>query len=326
MNRHLPFETFEETERAKLRRSDLYPELLSQSGFLSFSSITPHSGFQSTLSSDREDESDSSETLSGALPLQENEQPLPKAVPGSMQLPGGTNFGNAIHKIMEICDYRTDDLNECAAAALRMHGLPGENITKQTCEMLQLVLKTPIADADGGTFRLADIDPARKKCELEFLYEFSHSFSMRHLFNFAKKYFENKFKCTCPDSTDTVSFYDNGFFNGSIDLFFEHNGKYYIIDWKTNLLKNIDAYSAKFLPAAMAGSRYYVQYMIYTAALFKYLKQRLPAEASEEEFYNKYIGGIRYLFVRGVYNPDGHGIFSDRLSYEKYKELESIIG
>ena len=66
--------------------------------------------------------------------------------------------------------------------------------------------------------------------------------------------------------------------------------------------------------------------MIYTAALFKFLEWRLPAESSREAFYNKYIGGVRYIFVRGVTNDDGHGVFRDRLPYETFKELESIIG
>ncbi|MBR2873137.1 MAG: UvrD-helicase domain-containing protein [Lentisphaeria bacterium] len=309
----------------KLRRSDLFPELLSQSGFLSFSSITPHTGFNNAFADDHEDETDAAEQFN-LPPLPEEKQPPQKETCPYLLLPGGTNFGNAVHKIMEISDYRSGDLTDCTAAQLRIHGVTGESAAKHTCEMLQKVLTIPIPDADGKEFTLSDIDPAKKKCEMEFLYKFSNAFSARKLFNVAQKYFEEKFKCICPQSTDVSSFYDNGFFNGSIDLFFEHNGKYYIVDWKTNQLKTLEAYSLENLPAAVAGSRYYVQYMIYTAALFKFLEWRLPAESSREAFYNKYIGGVRYIFVRGVTNDDGHGVFRDRLPYETFKELESIIG
>jgi exodeoxyribonuclease V beta subunit len=75
----------------------------------------------------------------------------------------------------------------------------------------------------------------------------------------------------------------------------------------------------------MADSRYYLQYMIYTIALFKYLRERLPAPAGDEELYNSCFGGVRYIFLRGTYEK-GHGIFSDRLSYDDLKKLEEIIG
>ena len=325
--RELSFpEPFAPESREKLRRSDLFPELLSQSGFLSFSSITPHTGFNNAFADDHEDENNMDEQLTAPPALPEEEPQKKKAACPYLQLPGGTNFGNAVHKIMEVSDYKTGVLSECTAAQLRIHGVTGENAAKHTCEMLQKVLAIPISDAGEKEFSLSDIDPAKKKCEMEFLYKFSNAFSARKLFNFAKKYFEEKFKCICPQSTDVSSFYDNGFFNGSIDLFFEHNGKYYIVDWKTNQYNTLEAYSAGNLPAAVAGSRYYVQYMIYTAALFKFLEWRLPAESSREAFYNKYIGGVRYIFVRGVTNDDGHGVFRDRLPYETFKELESIIG
>ena len=79
------------------------------------------------------------------------------------------------------------------------------------------------------------------------------------------------------------------------------------------------------LPYAMAGSRYYLQYMIYTAALFKYLKHRLGFSGDEKSFYDRYVGGVRYIFVRGTYE-EGNGVFSDRMSYEEFKKLEEIIG
>jgi exodeoxyribonuclease V beta subunit len=301
-----------------LRRPDLMPYLVSQSGFLSFSSITPHGGSQSTLALDREDETDVEPEKNSR-----EDKKAPATVSPTMELPAGTTFGNAIHAIMEECDYKAD----CDTLALHVQeqGLREDTTVQETAKMLFNVLNAPIPACDGGTFKLSETDPLKKKCEFDFLYEFGSKFRTKELFAFAKNYFEKKFNLSCPDFTDESTTFDNGFFNGSIDLFFQQDGKFYIVDWKTNKLASIKHYSESALPCAMADSRYYLQYMIYTIALFKYLRERLPGYAGDEELYNSCFGGVRYIFLRGTYEK-GHGIFSDRLSYDDLKKLEEIIG
>jgi exodeoxyribonuclease V beta subunit len=126
--------------------------------------------------------------------------------------------------------------------------------------------------------------------------------------------------------TDRNNTVDDGFFNGSIDLFFRYNGRFYIIDWKTNKLAAPHLYDNGKLSYAMAASRYYLQYMIYTTALFKYLKERMQGSEDEEIFYNNTMGGVRYIFLRGFTGIDGRGVFSDHLPYGMVKKLEGIIG
>lgn len=306
----------------QLRRPDLLPYLISQSGFLSFSGITPHTSSQSSLASEKEDEDSGEEENNSA------DTPKTQISPHkTMELPSGTNFGNAVHRIMEICNYSgsPEELTACTASQLRNFGIRGDSVSEISGAMLHNVLNSPIPAYGGGTFSLAQIVPEYKKCEFEFLYKFAGNFKSDELFSFAKKYFEGKFNLTVPESTAEKLHCDTGFFNGSIDLLFRHDGKFYIIDWKTNKLDSIKQYGSKTLPAAMAGSRYYVQYMIYTVALFKYLKQRINSCSSDEELYDRYIGGVRYIFVRGTYE-EGHGIFCDRLTYGEFKQLEEIIG
>ena len=313
--------SFEAPEPARLRRSDLMPPLVSNSGFLSFSSITPHGASMSTLAPEKDDEEETDPMLSAAL------QPSPEPPPETMLLPSGTGFGNAVHKVMELCSYddSPESLREYMALQLRVYGLAGEKVLQDSVKMLYHVLNAPIPDCDGGIFTLAEIGPERRLCEFEFLYEFGNTFHTGELFRFAADYFGKRFSLRCPLPAEESSMYDAGFFNGSIDLFFRHNGKFYILDWKTNKLDSISAYSPEQLPAAMANNRYYVQYMIYTAALFKYLRQRMDENISDEDFYDKYMGGVRYVFLRGTYEK-GNGVFGDRLPYKKFKELEEIIG
>ncbi len=74
---------------------------------------------------------------------------------------------------------------------------------------------------------------------------------------------------------------------GFIDLSFEHHGKFYLIDWKTNALEN---YTKEGLEKAMIEHDYLLQGKIYATALTRYLK--LYGHSSS-------FGGVFFLFVRG---------------------------
>jgi exodeoxyribonuclease V beta subunit len=87
-----------------------------------------------------------------------------------------------------------------------------------------------------------------------------------------------------------------GFVKGFIDMIVEHDGRYWIVDWKSNHLGDTpDDYGAASLEAAMAGHAYHLQALLYTVALHRYLRTRLRDYA-----YDVHIGGYLYLFVRGV--------------------------
>jgi exodeoxyribonuclease V beta subunit len=96
-----------------------------------------------------------------------------------------------------------------------------------------------------------------------------------------------------------------GIMNGKMDLFFEKDGKYYILDWKSNYLgDSLGDYDTANVWQAMAENNYHLQYHIYTIAICKYLAQRIPGFNYETHF-----GGVIYLFVRGVRSNDSTGIF-----------------
>jgi exodeoxyribonuclease V beta subunit len=87
-----------------------------------------------------------------------------------------------------------------------------------------------------------------------------------------------------------------GFVKGFIDLIVEHEGRFWIVDWKSNHLGLTPAdYNEEALDAAMASHAYHLQALFYTVALHRYLRLRLRDYAFE-----RHIGGYLYLFVRGV--------------------------
>ncbi len=97
---------------------------------------------------------------------------------------------------------------------------------------------------------------------------------------------------------------------GFIDLIFRYKGKFYIVDWKSNLIgRDINQYRTENLIPIMQNDYYILQYHLYTLALHKYLKNRLPNYDYEKDF-----GGVFYIFLRGINKTKGpdYGIFRDR--------------
>jgi exodeoxyribonuclease V beta subunit len=99
----------------------------------------------------------------------------------------------------------------------------------------------------------------------------------------------------------------NGMVKGFIDLVFCHQDRYYVLDYKSNHLgENQQAYSARAAAAAMLEHRYDLQYVLYTLALHRLLKARLP-----DYNYQRHVGGVLYLFLRGV-AAGGQGVYGDK--------------
>ena len=94
----------------------------------------------------------------------------------------------------------------------------------------------------------------------------------------------------------------NGMLKGFIDLTVEHDGRYYLIDWKSNWLgPDAAAYTPEAIERAMLDSRYDLQFVLYLVALHRHLADRLP-----DYDYDRHIGGAAYVFLRGI-QPAGDG-------------------
>jgi len=119
-----------------------------------------------------------------------------------------------------------------------------------------------------------------------------------------------------PENQGTLK----GLMVGFIDLVFRHDGKYYLADYKSNYLgSNPEDYRTGLLQDAMFEHRYDLQYLIYTVALYRFLKQRIV-----DFSYARHFGGVFYLFLRGM-NPahqPGTGILSARPAFELIDQLD----
>jgi exodeoxyribonuclease V beta subunit len=115
---------------------------------------------------------------------------------------------------------------------------------------------------------------------------------------------------------------------GFIDLVFEHQGRYFILDWKSNHLGYTAAdYAGASLTRAMDAHGYHLQYLLYALALDRYLQLRLPNYR-----YHTHFGGVLYLFVRGVrptWLSAGNaapGVFFHRPTVATIHALNQLLG
>ena len=113
----------------------------------------------------------------------------------------------------------------------------------------------------------------------------------------------------------------HGMLMGFMDLVFEHRGRYWVLDYKSNALGNDDAaYTTERLHAAMAEHRYDVQAAIYALALHRLLRSRLGARYDP----GQHLGGAAYLFLRGIHGPAG-GTCTLTFSAEFLAALEAML-
>jgi exodeoxyribonuclease V beta subunit len=110
----------------------------------------------------------------------------------------------------------------------------------------------------------------------------------------------------------------SGYLTGFIDLVCEYQGKFYVMDYKTNSLGD---YRHRTLEQAMREHNYALQYWLYTVVLDRYLLQRLSTYE-----YTRHFGGIKYLFVRGMQEKQpGSGVYSDMPDQEKLRALATVF-
>ncbi|NMG46280.1 exodeoxyribonuclease V subunit beta [Aromatoleum toluvorans] len=172
---------------------------------------------------------------------------------------------------------------------------------------------TPLPLPDGATPRLADLAGARP--EMEFWFEAHHAnlarldaLVRRHTLAAAPR------PALAPGQL-------NGMLKGFIDLVFEHRGRYYVADYKSNWLGPDDAaYTAEAMRDAVLAKRYELQYVLYLFALHRLLKSRLP-----DYDYDRHVGGAVYLFLRGSHAPT-RGLHCERPPRALIEALDAEFG
>ena len=227
-------------------------------------------------------------------------------------LAAGKHTGNMLHFIFENLHFSKPEKWEQTIVEAANKFYPGQDdlFYNNLNQLPEEVLNTGITDGQNS-FLLKDVLFQKRIPEFEF--DFPIPIINSSLLNNLS---ENDLLINVRTITEL-----EGMMNGKIDLFFEHNEKFYVLDWKSNFLgDSIKDYAPEKLNDAMNENNYHLQYLIYTIAIIKFIKTR------KKDFnYEKDFGGVIYLFVRGMRKEKLNGIFFTKPSEELINKLQDIL-
>ena len=251
--------------------------------------------------------------------------------------PMGARPGEMLHKVFEDIDFGAPeaDIAEAAAISLdRFQVAPPDEwkdlLARAVREALETPLRAPGAAADT-VFTLRGVPREKRLNELEFIFPVGKARSAPELRLTAKalgEVFERYARAPVPAgyaaALQRLSFAPlEGFLRGFIDLVFEQDGRYYVVDYKSNHLGPAPAdYGESALTEAMAHHHYFLQYHLYVVAVHRYLATRIAGYD-----YDAHFGGVFYLFVRGMAPERGEnaGVFADRPSRALVLALSALF-
>ncbi|PZT27235.1 exodeoxyribonuclease V subunit beta [Stenotrophomonas maltophilia] len=233
----------------------------------------------------------------------------------------GSRFGNVLHEAMENVDFAAwsawqpgQEAPEGQAAvlrkALRDEGYADADLDDGIAVLVPLVGQTLIAELpEGGALYSVPAQDRRAEIDFHFAIEPTAVPALldvlhAHGIASARRGFGQRRRL-------------EGLMTGMIDLTYVRDGRWYVLDYKSNRLPG---YSPDLLAIAMRHSEYDLQALIYTVALHRWLRFRLGAAYR----YERDMGGIRYLFCRGL-DGTGNGVYTDRFPLELVDALDALF-
>ena len=290
--RRTPLENLQDHGARMQARANRRP-LRDQWRMASFSGLIAAGGKAEEAHTPVEDVRPDHDEIADALVLAPMLAPAPQAPSYAeddiLAFPRGAAAGDCLHRMFELADF-TDSHTwpDAIRGALRERPAPAvPELAARLPAMMHNLLADVVATELVPGMALAKLNPRRRLNELEFLFAApSLDFPALRALLIEHGY---------PDVALEPGVL-RGFVKGFIDMIVEHDGRFWIVDWKSNHLGDTAVdYAVAPLEAAMASHAYHLQALLYTVALHRYLKTRVRDYA-----YDTHIGGYLYLFVRGV--------------------------
>lgn len=228
------------------------------------------------------------------------------------ELKGGADIGTFLHTLLERIDFSNEASWEerLQLIVAKYFPNPPKQFVYQLSQMMYHITHA-IIPTGATNIQLSEIKNAQRLNELEFHFPLN-SIQLTGLAAVLKARDYGIIKDMSYDDLE-------GLMHGFIDLTFEYEGKYYILDWKSNYLgPAVSYYEAEALEDAMYNNGYHTQYLIYTVALHLYLQTRIP-----DYNYETHFGGACYIFLRGARAHQTSGIYFNRPSLA---ELDILLG
>jgi exodeoxyribonuclease V beta subunit len=266
-------------------------------------------------------------------------------------LPSGADFGTAVHAVLEEVDPGAADLavavRDACAALLARSGTAGMT-AEQLAEGLLPAFATPLGPLLGDR-TLADVPRRDRLAELTFELPLAGgdeptpaALRLGDLVPLLRRHLRpGDPLATYADHLTNPVLADQplrGYLTGSIDAVLRvpapAGPRYVVVDYKTNWLGPFDGrpltlrpYRPAALAEAMMGAHYPLQALLYGVAVHRMLRWRQPGYDPET-----HLGGVLYLFVRGMAGPDApqvdgvaSGVFSWRSPVALVTELSDLL-
>ncbi len=248
--------------------------------------------------------------------------------------PAGTHAGLFIHELYETLDFCEPNLearSEPVSALLASYGLPLAHADGVSAA-LGSTLRTLI-DPEHGLPMLASVAKSERVVELEFVFPVAHPggqgeasepLTAARLSEVLRRHARTEAERGYAARVARLAFQPLcGFLRGFMDLVVRHQGRFYLLDYKSNHLgEHARDYRPERLSLVMERHHYVLQYLLYSVALHRHLGLRVAGYD-----YDQHFGGVYYLFVRGMAAEHalGTGVFSARPSRELIEALSELL-
>ncbi|AUZ64975.1 exodeoxyribonuclease V subunit beta [Citrobacter amalonaticus] len=229
------------------------------------------------------------------------------------QFPRGASPGTFLHSLFEDLDFTQPVEAAWVQEKLELGGYDADWEPVITA-WVTAILHAPLNETGVS---LSQLSAREKQVEMEFYLPISQPLIAENLDALIRQF--DPLSAGCPPLEFTQV---RGMLKGFIDLVFRHNGRYYLLDYKSNWLgENSAAYTPEAMAAAMQAHRYDLQYQLYTLALHRYLRHRIA-----DYDYERHFGGVIYLFLRGVDSKQPQqGIYTTRPAGELITRMDEMF-
>lgn len=232
-----------------------------------------------------------------------------------LNFPAGSHVGLLLHTIFEHLDFDSDIDTQCEHLIPRFaprFGLDAVACQSVLSDWFKQVLQTELIQP-GLSLSVLSSQQRLNEIAFDFALDYADISQLNKLLT----------EVSGAQLEDLSAHNFRGLITGVIDLVFEYRGKYYLADYKSNLLgTRLEDYSPDLLRQAMFDRRYDLQLLIYSIALHRYLRKRVP-----DYDYETHFGGAYYLFIRAMRPHSGtkYGIHFERPTYTEIETLDQIF-
>jgi exodeoxyribonuclease V beta subunit len=255
-----------------------------------------------------------------------------------MDLPRGTWFGSLIHEVMEHVDFSVSTLREDLRRTIvsrqgsEIAGISIDDLT----EGLALSILSPLNGLVQEA-RLADLKKSERCNEMEFylpIADGQRRLLRRTIVDIAAEAEGGEVGshfAALGEAWGNATV--GGFLYGSVDAFLRIDGRYFVVDYKSNALHPRDReplvsdYQTGSMEEEMRHHHYYLQALLYSVGAHRFLRQKIKGYDPTIHF-----GGAGYLFVRGMVGPStpvregvACGVFNWRPSNETIDRLDRFL-